>query len=66
MEAERNANRLAQGDADDQATPGDGKAEYGNLRAPTRSNIASLTPSLERALAQVLEDEALREVSMAQ
>lgn len=64
MEAERHADRLAEGDPDDQVIPGDGEAENENLRALT--HIYSLTPSLERALAQALEDETLGEASMAQ
>lgn len=64
MEAERNANHLAEGDPDDQATPGNGEAGNENLRAAIHNN--SLTQSLERALAQALEDETLREASMAQ
>jgi hypothetical protein len=64
MEAERNADRLSEGNSDDQAIPGDGEAENENLRAAIHNN--SLTQSLERALAQALEDETLREASMAQ
>lgn len=62
MEAERNANHLAEGDPDDQATPGNGEAGNENLRAPT--TIHSLTPSLERALEYALEEEAFREAFM--
>ncbi len=64
MEAARTAGRLSEGNADFQATPGDGEAENENVRAPTK--IYSLTPSLERALAQALEDETCREACMAQ
>jgi hypothetical protein len=53
MEAERNANRLAEGDPDDQATAGDGEAENGNLRASTR--IASLIRALSVLLHRCLK-----------
>jgi hypothetical protein len=71
MEAERNANRLSDGNPDDQATFGYDvtgvsftRAICVALGAPT--NIDSLTPSLERALAQALEDKTLREASVEQ